>query len=299
MSIWDIYLDLDALEARRAYNKRHKNKLQTKGGGRKGKKGNKGNKGQKSKLPLIILVSVLAVILILLILFISMLLTGWSSNPLTRAINRSKAVGMFEDYIFQETGSVVNLNKVKKELSSEEEKGYYNDIVEVFSADPGITALWFEYLRMDEWDFAMAKEDIRLEIESSDTDMLLALCSKHGYPEFKGEYGYLLDDEEPVEEAEEAEEPEETEEPLPVVTPLSDNVIEEPETATISRNGPDDVDEEPVEDLFEDYTDETGEEEYTEEVTDFTEDTGEEWTEEEYYEETDNEEYAEEEMTME
>ena len=283
MSIWDIYLDLDALEAERAYKKRHKRQL----------KGHKRGNGEKnSKLPLIILVSVLAVILILLILFISMLLTGWSSNPLTRAVNRSKAVGMFESYIQQETGSRVNLSKVRKDISSAEEQEYYNDIVEVFSADPGIIALWFEYLRMDEWDFAMAREDIQLEIESSDTDMLLALCSKHGYPEFKEDYGYLLD-EEPVEEVEE------TPEALPVEEIVSGNIITEPVVETISKNDAEEVEEEPVEDLFEDYTGGTDEEEFTDEETDLSEETNDEWVDEEYYEETDGETYSEEEMTME
>ena len=247
MSIWDIYLDLDAMEARRRYKKalnakktgkKSVEKSIEKSGKRSGKKpakkgGQKVSAEKKSRLPLIILVSVLSVVLICLVIFISMLLFGWSSNALTRAVNRSKAEGLFEKYILQETSTKVNLPRVRKDISSPEEQGYYNDIVEVFSADPGIIAMWFEYLRMDEWDFAMAKEDIELEIESSDTDMLLALCAKHGYPEFQEEYGYLLDDEPVEEEVEEAPIPEEE---IVEEEPPAPEVTEAPDTTSISAS---------------------------------------------------------------
>ena len=320
MSIWDIYLDLDAMEARRRYKKalnekksREKSRKKSeknpgkksveksieKSGKRSGKKpakkgGQKVSAEKKSRLPLIILVSVLSVVLICLVIFISMLLFGWSSNALTRAVNRSKAEGLFEKYILQETSTKVNLPRVRKDISSPEEQGYYNDIVEVFSADPGIIALWFEYLRMDEWDFAMAKEDIQLEIESSDTDMLLALCAKHGYPEFQEEYGYLLDDEPVEEEVEEAPIPEEEiveeEPPAPEVTEApAEVVVPEPveETATPQNV----VVPVPVETVIE----APAEDEYVdleEDLEDVTED-------EDLYEETDEDgEYSEEEMTL-
>ncbi|MBQ9504733.1 MAG: hypothetical protein IJU93_06950 [Lachnospiraceae bacterium] len=307
MSIWDIYLDLDAMEARRRYKKALNEKKPGKksveksgkqSGKQSGKKpakkgGQKVSAKKKSRLPLIILVSVLSVVLICLIIFISMLLFGWSSNALTRAVNRSKAEGLFEKYILQETATKVNLPKVRKDISSPEEQGYYNEIVEVFSADPGIIAMWFEYLRMDEWDFAMAKEDIELEIESSDTDMLLALCAKHGYPEFQEEYGYLLDDE-PVEEEEVEEEPipeeevVEEEPPAPEVTEAPEEVVPEPVEEVVI---PEEVEvPEPEEEVIE----EVSENEYIEEVPeDMTEN-------EDLFEETDEDgEYAEEEMTVE
>ena len=310
MSIWDIYLDLDAIEAKRAYKKRLKqqqneNKARGSGGknakdsGSKGKKGKsvKGGTAKSSKLPLIITVSALSVVLLCTILLIVMLLTGWAPNPLTRAINRSRTVGLFETYIQRETGTKVNLNKVRKDITQTEEIQDYDDIIEPFTADPGIIATWFEYLRMDEWDFTIANEDIMLDIENSDTDTLLALCARHGYPEFESEYGYILSDgsEEEAEAVEEEEEPvgEETEE---------EELIEEPEEAVISEDALPEIADEPVSEDYEEVAaEETPEEEYTEE--DLSEDLEAipEETEEEIIEETEEEdgEYEEEEMTFE
>ncbi|MBO6138285.1 MAG: hypothetical protein J6O71_06700 [Lachnospiraceae bacterium] len=292
MSIWDIYLDLDAIEAKRAYKKRLKqqqNENKARGSGGKNAKGS-------SKLPLIITVSALSVVLLCTILLIVMLLTGWAPNPLTRAINRSRTVGLFETYIQRETGTKVNLNKVRKDITQTEEIQYYDDIIEPFTADPGIIATWFEYLRMDEWDFTIANEDIMLDIENSDTDTLLALCARHGYPEFESEYGYILSDgsEEEAEAVEEEEEPvEEAEE---------EELIEEPEEAVISEDALPEIADEPVSEDYEEVAaEETPEEEYTEE--DLSEDLEAipEETEEEIIEETEEEdgEYEEEEMTFE
>ena len=255
-------------------------------GGKGGKNAKPVKAKTKNNLPLIIIVSALSVILIFFIVLIILLLSGKAPNALTRAINRSKATGLFEDYLYQETGSKINLTKVKKEIISEEELGYYNDVVEPFSEDPGIIAQWFEYLRMDEWDFAMANEDIMLDIETSDTDMLLALCSIHGYPQFYQDYGYLVD--ENFEEEEEEVEEEEPEELIEEEPEEEEIIEEEPEEEIVSE---DEAEEVTDEELFEDYTDSEEEETLSEDEAELEdEELEDEWIDEEETEDESTEE---------
>lgn len=254
MSIWDIYIDWDKIDKKKALKKRLKQQKEA-------------VEGKKSKLPLIILVSSLSVILICIILLITMLLFGWSSNPLTRAINRAKTTSLYEKYLFEETGTKINLSKVSRDITDEEERMYYDEVIEPFVEDPGIIGEWFEYLIMDEWDFATANEDIMYEIEAGDTDMLLALCSRHGYPEFKEDYGYLLGDEEEDEEDWEDEE--------------EDEDLEEDEDEEY-------LDEDTEEDDTDEYIDEDEDEDYYED--DYTDD-------DEIYDESIDEEYEDEDYT--
>ena len=124
---------------------------------------------------------------------------------ITRAINRARTLTVYENYILDDTGETVRLKGLQKSLTTEEELLAYEEAVETYTANPGITAIWFEYLIMDEWDFSMANEDVMYEIGPGNAETLLALCSRHGYPQFEEDYAFYVYDDFEEEEGKEEE----------------------------------------------------------------------------------------------
>ncbi len=245
-----------------------------------------------------ILITALIMLLVFLLLsggVTAMLLTGWKvdSNPLTREINRTLTINTLEKAILEETEVKVDLIKVRRAITDEEEIALFEDPLLYYVEEPGFVATWFEYLLSDEWNFSDAAADILTDVDG-DTYDYICLCAKYGYPEFAEEYGDLLPEEEEEDEEEEEEDEEEEEYLIRVDFKTGelhwvDEEEEEDDSDDLSEANEDDIwdegedeeeeedEEEPEEDIPED------EEELPEDEEDLPEDT-EELSENEYTE---------------